>query len=88
MLFQSHQALKALSHTRENIACAKCARCGVLFTTTVVCVGIAIFRKRNHCKLNKEIEKVHSIYAEFHSSHLEDDHHELEDNDQELGDGH
>ena len=64
---------KVLSHTRENIACAKCPQCGVLVTHLVADMGIAVACKR--------------IYENTHlSCQPVDDHHELEDDDQELED--
>ena len=61
-LFASHHTQgtlwkKVLSHTRENIACAKCARCGVLFTPHVAYMGTDIacefffLKKKKHSPL-------------------------------------
>ena len=50
MLVQSPHASKALSHTRENISCAKWARCGVLFT----CLACACASSASSLALNQQ----------------------------------
>ena len=55
--------------TREKMfACAKCARCGVVFTPSVAYKGIAIACKRKN--LNYK--------CAHYSCHLVDDHHVME----------